>query len=246
MMATSAEPGHKAPYSNDIRWRIVWQRFGMKLSLRKIAENLNVALGTTYNVCKLFEDTGSVNCASIHNENKNILNDRQELWIMGLLVDNPSLYLGELCQKVYHMFDIEVSPLTICRLIHRHGFTRKQIQQVACQRSSEHRAEFMAAVLMFSADKFIWIDETGCDKRNQIRNLGYALQGERPMYHRLLHRGQRISVIAALSTEGVVSTEITKGTVDGNKFTEFVEGKSIPEMMPFDGENSKSIAILDS
>ena len=48
-MATSAEPGRKAPYSNDLRWRIVWQRFGMELSLRKIAENLNVALGTTYN-----------------------------------------------------------------------------------------------------------------------------------------------------------------------------------------------------
>ena len=74
-MTTSAEPGRKAPYSNDLRWRIVWQWFGMGLSLRKIAENLNVALGTTYNICKLFEDTGSI-CASIHNENKHIFNDR--------------------------------------------------------------------------------------------------------------------------------------------------------------------------
>ena len=82
---------------------------------------------------------------------------------MGLLVDNPSLYLGELCQKVYHMFDIEVSPSIICRLIHWHGFTQKQIQQVTCQRPSEHRAEFMAVVLIFSTDKFIWIDETVCD-----------------------------------------------------------------------------------
>ena len=63
----------------------------------------------------------------------------------------------------------------------------------------------------------------------------------------MFHRGQRISsIIAALTTEGVVSTEITKGTVDGNKFTEFVHGKIITEMMPFDGENSKSIVILDN
>jgi len=104
----------------------------------------------------------------------------------------------------------------------------------------------MAAVVMFSADKFVWIDETGCDKRDQVRKLGYALQGECPVYHRLFHQGQRISIIAALTTEGVVSTEIIKGTVDGNKFTDFIQGKIIPEMMPFDGENSKSVVILDN
>ena len=27
----SAEPGRKAPYSNDIRWHVVWQRIGMEL-----------------------------------------------------------------------------------------------------------------------------------------------------------------------------------------------------------------------
>ena len=33
-MATSlsAEPGRKAPYSNDLRWHIVWQKAGMELS----------------------------------------------------------------------------------------------------------------------------------------------------------------------------------------------------------------------
>ena len=56
----------------------------------------------------------------------------------------------------------------------------------------------------------------------------------------------KLSVITALSTETVVSTEITKGTVDGDKFIEFVQGNLIPEMMPFDGQNSKSVAILDN
>ena len=147
---TSAEPGCKAPYSNDLRWRIVWQRFGMELSLRQVAENLNISLGTAYNICKLFESTGSVdNCTSMIAHNR-LFNNEQELWIMGLLADTASLYLGEIFQKVYHMFNIEVSPSTICRLIHRHGFTRKKIQQIAKQRSTEYRAEFMAAVVMFS------------------------------------------------------------------------------------------------
>ena len=47
---TSAEPGRKAPYAADLRWRIIWQRIGMELSYWKIASNLNVALGTVYHI----------------------------------------------------------------------------------------------------------------------------------------------------------------------------------------------------
>ena len=41
MAAFSAEPGRKAPYSTDLRWRVVWQRAGMQLPFRDIARNLN-------------------------------------------------------------------------------------------------------------------------------------------------------------------------------------------------------------
>lgn len=104
----------------------------------------------------------------------------------------------------------------------------------------------MAEVQMFEAEKFVWVDETGCDRRDNVRKLGYALRGERPVYHRWLHRGRRISAIAALATDGVVALELTKGTVDGTKFVDFVQGKLIPEMLPFDGENPRSILVLDN
>ena len=90
--------------------RIIWQRFGMEVSLRQVAENLNISLGTAYSICKLFESTGSVDNRTPMIEHNRLFNDEQELWIMGLLVDNPNLYSSEICRKVYHMFDIEVSP----------------------------------------------------------------------------------------------------------------------------------------
>ena len=49
---TYAEPGRKAPYAADLRWRIIWQR--MELSYQKIASNLNVALGTVYHINRRF------------------------------------------------------------------------------------------------------------------------------------------------------------------------------------------------
>ena len=56
------------------------------------------------------------------------------------------------------------------------------------------------------------------------------------MYLRLLHRGQRISVIGALASSGVVRT------VDGK----VILGSLIPEMLRFDGQNARSIVILDN
>ena len=37
----SCEPGRKSAYSSDLRYRIIWQRIAMKLSVRKVAHNLS-------------------------------------------------------------------------------------------------------------------------------------------------------------------------------------------------------------
>ena len=57
-------------------------------------------------------------------------------------LDNPALYLNEKLFDVDH--NVVVSPPTMCRIIRRHGFTRKKIQQIASQRCSEYRGDFMA------------------------------------------------------------------------------------------------------
>ena len=56
----SAEPCRRAPYSADLRWRIVWRRIGMQQSYRDIAQSLNVSTGTVFNIVKIFEETGDV------------------------------------------------------------------------------------------------------------------------------------------------------------------------------------------
>ena len=147
---------------------------------------------------------------------------------------------------VLRITGVQVSPPTICQIIHRNGLTRKKVQEIALQRLSVCRGDFMAEVQWFSPDKFVWVDETGSNKKDQVRRCGYVLRGEYPVYHRFLHHGQRISAIAALSADGVIALELTKGTVDGSKFVDFIRGKLIGEMQPFDGENTRSILVLDN
>ena len=72
------------------------------------------------------------------------------------------------------------------------------------------------------------------------------MRGENAVDHRWLHRGRRISAIAAMTTTGILAVELKTGSVNGDNFFDFVRGSLIPEMMPFDGRNPKSIAVMDN
>ena len=60
MAGISCEPGRKKAYSNDLRWRIVWQRDALGYKYKQIASNLNVHPSTVCRVTKLFAHSGTV------------------------------------------------------------------------------------------------------------------------------------------------------------------------------------------
>jgi len=59
----------------------------------------------------------------------------------------------------------------------------------------------------------VFADETGKDKRDCVRKFGYAVQGQTPLSSLRLTRGERTSVIAAISCTGIVGYETFTGTV---------------------------------
>ena len=139
-----------------------------------------------------------------------------------------------------------VSGSTVCRTLRKLGYTRKKVQQIARQRCQKFRSAFLAQVLQYPREFFVWVDETGCDLRTNIRRFGYSLLGQSPQYTRLLTRGKRESAICAMSSEGLVGVELKTGSVDSDVFFDFVVGMLIPNMQPFDGLNSRSIVIMDN
>lgn len=101
-------------------------------------------------------------------------------------------------------------------------------------------------MLCSSTELFVWVDETGSDKRKSMRRFGYSLRGLPPVCHRFLVRGNRISAIAAICSEGLLGVELVTGTVNGDKFFDFIRGTLIPNMNAFDGSSSKSIIVMDN
>ena len=217
----------------------------MGLTLTDIAKNLGISTGTVCNVLKRFTQTGDVHVKK-HPKRDRKLDRYHEIYIINLILDSPSLQLKEITSKVLQITGTSVSSSTLCRLLARFGFTRKKVQRIALQRSMAFRALFMANTIIFSQDKFVWVDETGCNFKDMLRKYGYAFSGERAAIQHLLVRGQRISSIAAICTDGLIALETTPNSVNGEKFFDFVRGSLIPEMMPFDGHNPKSIVVMDN
>lgn len=93
---------------------------------------------------------------------------------------------------------------------------------------------------------FIFIDETGTDKRTGLRKYGHSFRGTRAVTNRLLVRGKRFSTIAAMCIDGVIDVHITSGSVDGETFAGFIERCLLPNLLPYNGINPRSVVILDN
>ena len=93
---------------------------------------------------------------------------------------------------------------------------------------------------------FVWIDETGCDKKDLMRKYGYAMRGERAVRNQFLVRGKRVNAIAAISSQGLVAVDCSIDNTNTNTFYDFLRGSVIPNMASFDGEAKPSIIVMDN
>ena len=124
--------------------------------------------------------------------------------------------------------------------------SRQVMRRVAVQCSEALRAHFMADLSTYDPRVFVWLDETGCDRRNTLRKYGYSLRGILICDRRLLVRGKRYSAIPVVSMDGIHDEYITEGTVNGKKFADFVKSCLLPVLKPFNYCNSHSVVIMDN
>ena len=97
---------------------------------QEIAKNLNIAVSTAHRIFKQFEVSGGIAIPMDPRKPRpdvRVLNEHSEMIVIGLILENPILYLHEICQTIQEVTSLSVSQPTICRLLHRYGFTRKKI-----------------------------------------------------------------------------------------------------------------------
>ena len=210
------------PYSTDLRWRIVWLSLAYHATSSDIARKLQVSSRTVRRYLALFRSGGDILPKARLNGRHHLVSIGQELLILRMILETPGLYLSDIQAKLTGVLGFEVSIPTICRTLKRMGCTRQKIEHIALQRSDQLRGGYMADIAIYSPEMFVWIDETGCDRRNSIRKYSYSMRGITPRDHRLLIRGTRYSAIPVMSMLGIHDVAILEGTVNGDRFEQFV------------------------
>ena len=126
-------------YSTDLRWRAVWLKTLRNMSFRDVGEQLFLSEKSVRRYVEQFYTTGHVDPTKQKHGPQLLLNDFEQILLIQLLIDNPSMYLNEIQTKLFNATGTDVHESTLCRTIHHLGFTRKKIEHIAFQRSEDLR-----------------------------------------------------------------------------------------------------------
>ena len=162
-------------YSTDLRWRAVWLVILRDMSFTDVGQLLFISERSVRRYVHLFYTKGDLEPTKQKHGPQLLLSDFEQTLLIQYIVDKPSIYLSELQAKLCDVTGTIVHESTICRTIHRLGFTRKKIEHIAFQRSDDLRAQFMSSVSIYDPNSLIWVDESGFRQRNSIRNYGSSL-----------------------------------------------------------------------
>ena len=139
MTSSSFEKSRSSAYSEDLRWRMVWQREALGYTYAKIAENLCVDKSTVSRTLNFFLTTGSVSKRPYPKERAfRKLTDPAQLLIFRLCLSRPGIYLREIRDELLSVLEIDVNESAICKFLHKSGLTHQRLKVTAavCVRSN--------------------------------------------------------------------------------------------------------------
>ena len=138
-------------YSEDLRWRAVWLYAIRSKAYQEIADLLFMSERSVRRYVDLYMSTGGVEASEYRHGPQQLLSDFEQLTVLQSLVNKPTIYLEELQKDLNEATGTSVSLATICRTVHRLGFTRKRVKKIALQQSDNLRAKYMAEISVFFA-----------------------------------------------------------------------------------------------
>ena len=186
----------------------------------------------------LFLNTGDVTNEHRKPGPSKKLSEAEQLILLQILFENPGIYLDEIKEKLQELSGLSVAHSTTCVEVHELGLTRQKMSFIMSRRCQ---------VMNDPARMFVFVDKTGSNQRDLHCEHGYGLRGTTPINLKFQTvNGKRISVIAAMSINGVEDFYIVEGSVNGKIFCKYLCNSLLPVLKPFNGTNSNSIVIIDN
>jgi hypothetical protein len=90
------------------------------------------------------------------------------------LLEKPGLYQSEMILFPLDEFDLLVTPSSVGRALRAKGWTKKQIRRITNRRNADLRNYYLYQISDFCPEHFIFVDESGYDKRISFRRTGVS------------------------------------------------------------------------
>lgn len=139
-----------------------------------VARDNYVGKSTVERLVNRYKRTGDVVSVQDKHGPSHKLSDQEEL-VLQLFLDKPGIYLREVQQELLDITGTWISCATLCRAAQRFGLSRQKMRNIAMMRSDILRGEYLADISVFDPNMLVFVDETGCQRRNSIRRYGYGI-----------------------------------------------------------------------
>jgi transposase len=143
--------------------------------------------------------------------------------LIGIIEASPAMYLDELQDWLALEHDMLISKTTLHDSIRDAGLSYKLLRRRAVERDEGVREQWKEDVrINFVAAQMVWTDESSKDDRTIYRHYGRAPTGQRAVIDAQFVRGQRYSILPAMTIDGYISTRIVPESVQGADFFDFI------------------------
>jgi transposase len=227
-----------APYSQDLRQRVVDTVQRGEGSLRQIARRFLVSVSFVTRLLKQYRSTGSLE-PQPHGGGHPPTLGPEDLERLGELIrQQPDATLAECRQRL----GASCSTMTISRALRKLGLPRKKkiprAQEQDRPEVQEQRREFREELAGTDPRKLVFVDECGADTA-MTRTHGRAPVGQR-VFATTPGRWESITLTCGLRLSGVTAALAFPGATNSAVFEHYVKEVLVPELRPGD------VVILDN
>ncbi|CAK5283695.1 unnamed protein product [Mycena citricolor] len=219
-------------------------------STEDVASAMGVSRASIYRWEKTFESIGTAtNPHACNGGRRSAINRNIMDVIHSLYKQSPDMYLEELQFYLAVKHDVAISISSLQSTLEKEGLTRKLLHKIARERDNERRCTWRECIhnnFDDQASYFVTVDETHKNEHTIQRRYGRSKLGTRATIEAPFVRGRRYSIVAALTTEGLMAVDAVEGSFDGDLFVQFIAQSVLPNMNPYSPGTEHSVLVLDN
>jgi len=221
-----------AAYSLDLRQKILsaWQN--QEGTQRELAKRFKVSLSFIRDFLRRYRETGEIAAKPQGGDRRSKIKGEDQKILQEIVTEQSDIYLREIQEVIKERKGIEVSISSLSRTLNHLNLKRKKTliaTEQTTQRVQELRYEFRCWLDTIDVKNLVFIDETGVNLA-MTRYYGRCIDGGRVYDDRPGNKGKNLTLIGAMSDEGLIATMTFPGSLNTASFLVFIQRILLPQL----------------